>query len=179
MNLLAKALPSHWSHLSLNPRPYPTCPHMQPVKMLPAGIVDLVGYNIELPPGTQQVFLSLAFICESVLMALHKKHMPLDTMVHQLLFWSMFSNGAAVMLEAIFPRNFLVSCARVGTTFLQCGWFWAATRMMFEREWRAGRAWGRVDSMHAMRCGVGTGRNGMLGLLARPGHFSFVCCIVA
>lgn len=97
-----------------------------------AGIVDLVGYNVELPAGLQQVFLALAFACEGVLMALHKKHTPLDVMVHELLMYAMLSNAGAVLLEAIFPRNFLVSCARIGTTFMQCGWFWAATRMMFE-----------------------------------------------
>lgn len=97
-----------------------------------AGIVDLVGYSVELPPGTQQAFLSLAFVCEALLMGLHKKHLPLDVMVHSLLVYAMLANAAAVLVEGVYPRNFLVSCARVGTTLLQCGWFWAATRMMFE-----------------------------------------------
>lgn len=80
------------------------------------------------------MFLSLAFVCESLLMGLHKKHLPLDVIVHELLVWAMVANALAVLLEAIYPRNFLVSCARIGTTLLQCGWFWAATRMMFESE---------------------------------------------
>jgi hypothetical protein len=73
-------------------------------------------------------------------MALHKKHTALDTMVHELLTYAMLSNAAAVLLEAIFPRNFLISCARIGTTYIQCGWFWAATRMMFEGVRSAARA---------------------------------------
>ncbi|KXZ43715.1 hypothetical protein GPECTOR_82g249 [Gonium pectorale] len=96
-----------------------------------AGIVDLVGMEVELPPGTQQVFLFLAFLCESLLMGLHKKHTPLDIAVHSVLFYTMLATAVFILLEAIHPRNFMLSCGRVAATLLQGTWFFAAAHIMF------------------------------------------------
>ncbi|KAG2430166.1 hypothetical protein HXX76_010265 [Chlamydomonas incerta] len=110
----------NWQHASMYP------------PFILAGLVDLVGYEVELPYGTQQVFLFMAFVCETLLMALHKKHTPLDTAVHSVLMYTMAVTALFVLLELAQPRNFLISCGRVFGTLLQSAWFFAATHIMFD-----------------------------------------------
>lgn len=76
----------------------------------------------------------MAFVCESLLMGLHKKHTPLDIEVHAVLFYTMAATAVFVMLEAVYPRSFLVSCGRAGGALLQAGWFMVAASIMFEGE---------------------------------------------
>lgn len=97
-----------------------------------AGFVDLIGYEVELPKGTQQVFLFFAFLCEALLMGLHKKHLPLDTAVHGILFGVMLANAAFILAELVCPPHFLLSCGRVASTLVQAGWFFMATHMIFD-----------------------------------------------
>ncbi|GIL88175.1 hypothetical protein Vretimale_14091 [Volvox reticuliferus] len=113
-------------------------PHMgnwQHAAMYPpfilSGFVDLMGEEIELPPGTQQIFLFLAFFCESLLMGLHKKHTPLDIAVHSVLFYTMMATAVLILLEAMHPRNFLLSCGRITAMFVQGGWFVVAAHILF------------------------------------------------
>ncbi len=90
-----------------------------------------------------QVFLFFAFLCEALLMGLHKKHLPLDTMVHGILFGVMLANAAFILAELVFPAHFLVSCGRVASTLVQAGWFFTATHMIFDGEPRPmARDWG-------------------------------------
>ncbi|EFJ40190.1 hypothetical protein VOLCADRAFT_121751 [Volvox carteri f. nagariensis] len=110
----------NWQHAAMYP----------PVIL--SGLVDLVGMEVELPRGTQQVFLFLAFLCESLLMGLHKKHTPLDIAVHSVLFYTMMATAVMVLLEAIHPRSFLLSCGRVVTMLVQGGWFVMAAHILFE-----------------------------------------------
>ncbi|KAG2447808.1 hypothetical protein HYH02_007265 [Chlamydomonas schloesseri] len=110
----------NWQHASMYP------------PFILAGLVDLVGYEVELPVGTQQVFLFMAFVCETLLMALHKKHTPLDTAVHSVLMYTMAVTALFVLLELVQPRNFLISCGRVFGMLLQSAWFFAATHIMFD-----------------------------------------------
>ncbi len=43
-----------------------------------SGAVDLIGLWIPLPQGMAHGFLSMGFLVETLLMALHKKHDPFD-----------------------------------------------------------------------------------------------------
>ncbi|GLC44826.1 hypothetical protein PLESTB_001209800 [Pleodorina starrii] len=102
-----------------------------------AGFVDLLGHEVELPPGTQQAFLFLAFFCEALLMGLHKKHTPLDIAVHSVLFYAMSATAVMILAEAIRPRNFLLACGRATAMFVQGGWFVMAAHIMFSGD----KAW--------------------------------------
>eukprot|EP00198_Chlamydomonas_reinhardtii_P006007 XP_001695343.1 predicted protein [Chlamydomonas reinhardtii] len=87
----------NWQHASMYP------------PFILAGLVDLVGYEVELPYGTQQ-----------------------DTAVHSVLMYTMAVTALFVLLELAQPRNFLISCGRVFGTLLQSAWFFAATHIMFD-----------------------------------------------
>ncbi|PNH04542.1 hypothetical protein TSOC_009291 [Tetrabaena socialis] len=86
-------------------------------------------------------FLYLALLCKSLLMWLHKKHAPLDSMVHSILLYTMVSTAAFALAEAVHPRSFLLSCGRVASMLIQSAWFFAATSIMFERH----TAWDEED----------------------------------
>ena len=100
-----------------------------------SGAVDLLAwaYNTSLPQGTDQLFLALAFLGESLLFGLHEKHEPLDKIVHAVLFYSNLSTAACVLLEVAYPRSLMPACGRVASTYLQATWFYAAARIMFEQ----------------------------------------------
>ena len=90
----------------------------------------------------------MAFLCESLLMGLHKKHTPLDIAVHSVLFYTMLATAVLILLEAIRPRSFLLSCGRVAAVFTQGAWFLAAAGIMFTGAW--GSAFG-CDSISHVR----------------------------
>lgn len=69
-------------------------------------------------------------------MGLHKKHLPLDTAVHGILFGVMLANAAFILAELVCPPHFLLSCGRVASTLVQAGWFFMATHMIFDGEVR-------------------------------------------
>jgi hypothetical protein len=81
-----------------------------------------------------QVFLSLAFLCEGLLMGLHKKHDPIDLYVHNVLTWTMLACAAATAAEACFRDNPLLTMGRIAGTFVQGAWFLALAHIMFESE---------------------------------------------
>lgn len=83
------------------------------------------------PRGTQ-VFLSLAFLQETLLMALHQKHAPMDRLVHQLLASTCMACVAFPALEAAWPHSPLLTAGRVAAILLHGAWFLAAARIMFE-----------------------------------------------
>jgi hypothetical protein len=91
-----------------------------------SGVVDLLGHYLPpgaLPPGTEQAFLSLAFLAETLLMGLHAKHDALDKLVHALLTWVMLACVAVTAAEAAAPRSFLLAALRPAVVMLQGTWF--------------------------------------------------------
>lgn len=108
------------------------------------------------PRGTQ-VFLSLAFLQETLLMALHQKHAPMDRLVHQLLASTCMACVAFPALEAAWPHSPLLTAGRVAATLLHGAWFLAAARIMFEPgvgiRWHRGSGERRIRDLH--RAGAG------------------------
>ena len=74
------------------------------------------------PPFNMQVFLSLAFLHEALLMGLHGKHAPLDARVHVLLTAAMLSCAVCTAAEAAWRHCSLLTAGRVASTALQVGW---------------------------------------------------------
>ncbi|GAX73104.1 hypothetical protein CEUSTIGMA_g557.t1 [Chlamydomonas eustigma] len=99
---------------------------------VPTGLVDLASLKLDLPQGICQVFLSLAFLYEVLLMGLHKKHDPMDVFVHEALTWTMLASAAVTAAEACFRDYPLLTMARIAGTFAQGAWFLALARIMFE-----------------------------------------------
>ena len=95
------------------------------------GIVNLRGNLVSLPEGTQHSFLGLSFFIEGALMLLHKKHLPLDAVVHWLLGMAMLSSAAFVFLEIKAPHNLLLSTAKAGSVVLTGAWLCVMGKMLF------------------------------------------------
>ena len=68
--------------------------------------------TVRLPPGTENVFLGAAFLNEGALMLVHKKHLPLDGVLHQILALCMLATAVGVFAELRDPPSFLVSAFR-------------------------------------------------------------------
>jgi hypothetical protein len=81
-----------------------------------------------------QLFLSLCFLAEGLLFGLHKKHTPMDVLVHQILFYAILACALFCALEVGYMHNPLFTAGRIGALYLQAAWFFAAARMMFESE---------------------------------------------
>jgi len=111
---------NNWQHTAIYPG------------FVAAGIIDLVSQHVALPSGTSKAFVALAFLNETILMLLHKKHTPLDIAVHLMLGYTMLSSFIFTILEIARPRSFLISCGRVFSLFLQGTWLCAAGRILFE-----------------------------------------------
>ncbi|KAG2492442.1 hypothetical protein HYH03_009385 [Edaphochlamys debaryana] len=111
---------TNWQHMAIYPA------------FVVSGVVDLVGFEVELPAGTQQVALFIAFMCEALLMGLHAKHLPLDIAVHGILFYTMLACAIMVLAELAYPASFLASWGRVAATLMQGVWFFAAAVILFE-----------------------------------------------
>lgn len=111
-------------------------PSLQHAFMYPAfivsGAVDLLSMRFDVPAGTSQLFLSLCFLAEGLLFGLHKKHTPMDILVHQILFYAILACALFCALEAGYMHNPLFTAGRIGALYLQAAWFFAAARMMFE-----------------------------------------------
>ena len=76
------------------------------------GLVDFIGMTVRLPPGTENVFLGAAFLNEGALMLVHKKHLPLDGVLHQILALCMLATAVGVFAELRDPPSFFVSAFR-------------------------------------------------------------------
>ena len=96
-----------------------------------AGVVNLLGNPIALPEGTQHSFLGLAFFIEGALLLLHKKHHPLDAVLHWLLGMTMLSSAAFVFLEIKAPHNLLLSSAKASSVMLTGAWLCVMGKMLF------------------------------------------------
>lgn len=68
------------------------------------------------------MFVGLAFGLEGFLMVLHKKHVPLDMITHELLGYTMLACALGVLLELKAPGNFLVSVFRGFAVQMQGVW---------------------------------------------------------
>mmetsp|Transcript_15651 Transcript_15651/g.46174 ORF Transcript_15651/g.46174 Transcript_15651/m.46174 type:complete len:175 (+) Transcript_15651:129-653(+) len=97
-----------------------------------SGIVDVLASRAKAPPGTDKLYLSLAFLYSAMLMGLHKKHAPLDRAVHTNLFYAMLATAVCTLGEVALPHSLMLSLGRVGTVALQGAWLLAAARMLFE-----------------------------------------------
>lgn len=111
---------NNWQHASMYPA------------FFVSGLVDLMTPATEAPTGVQQVYLGLSFVVEAMLMGLHKKHTPLDRIVHECLFYAMMATAVFSLLEVVWPRSFAMSCGRVASAYLQAIWFLVAARIIFE-----------------------------------------------
>lgn len=109
-----------WAHASMYPG------------FIVSGFVDLLALRIDLPSGTQQVFLSLGFMCEALLMSLHKKHNPMDIVVHAQLSYGMVACSLFAALEAGWPESPLLTAGRIASTYLQASWFIGLAHVMYE-----------------------------------------------
>lgn len=110
---------NNWQHAAMYPA------------FIVSGAVDLIALKVDMPEGVQQAYLGLAFFVESLLMGLHKKHEPLDEVVHVLLFYAMLMTCVFVILEIPYPDNVLVSSGRCASILLQGTWFIVVANMMF------------------------------------------------
>jgi len=110
--------------------------NFQHASMYPAffvsGLVDLLGARVDFPRGVQQICLGMAFLIDALLMGLHKKHTPVDLLVHEQLFYAMAATALFAMAEAGWPNNVLLSAGRVAAAYLQSMWFFASARIIFE-----------------------------------------------
>jgi len=97
-----------------------------------SGMVELLSLKVALPQGLSQAVLAVGFVCEALLMGLHKKHAPRDVMVHALLFYGMMSSAIFSGLEAGWPHNPLLTAGRIAGTALQGAWFIATARILYE-----------------------------------------------
>jgi Family of unknown function (DUF716) len=118
-----------------------------------SGAVDLVGHYGSLPAGTEQVFLGLAFLGETLLMGLHAKHNPLDQLLHVLLTALMVGSSAVCFAEVAYSRSLLLALARPLFVMLQGSWFIEIGRMLFLGEWPCWVA-GVLSKKHEAHCGV-------------------------
>jgi len=86
-----------------------------------SGIVDFVYHYTEmaLPRDGEKVFLGLAFFNEGLIMLLHKKHDPLDVLLHQTLGYVMLATALSIWAEVVWPQSFTATLCRVGTVMGQ------------------------------------------------------------
>ena len=88
--------------------------------------------NISYPQGIQQLFLGLGFLGEALLMSLHKKHTPMDVIVHNQLTYGMLACAFFAVLEVGWPEAPLLTAGRIASTYLQGAWFIGLARAMYE-----------------------------------------------
>ncbi|EIE26948.1 hypothetical protein COCSUDRAFT_39894 [Coccomyxa subellipsoidea C-169] len=86
------------------------------------GLVDLLGTKVQLPPGTEQVFLTLAFGAEAFLMSSHKKHEALDATVHGLLALTMWACTLCTLGELFARHSMLATAGRTLSCLMQGMW---------------------------------------------------------
>ncbi|KAF6263374.1 hypothetical protein COO60DRAFT_459184 [Scenedesmus sp. NREL 46B-D3] len=96
------------------------------------GVVELIGYFTPLPPGTEQGFLSLSFLVETLLMGMHAKPNELDQLVHTLLTWIMIACIVVSAAEIAAPRSLLLALLRAMLVFFQGTWFWHVDSMAWD-----------------------------------------------
>lgn len=96
-----------------------------------SALVDLAGCKRKLPQGTEQAYLTIAFLIETLLMGLHKKHTDLDILVHQLLTWVMIGTTVVCFLEIWITNNVLLSTMRPMLVLFQGTWFIQVGHIMF------------------------------------------------
>jgi hypothetical protein len=81
-----------------------------------------------------QGFLTMAFLVETLLMGMHKKPNPLDSLVHVLLTGVMITCVAVCGAEIAKPDSFLLAVLRPMVVFFQGTWFWHVGAIMFRGE---------------------------------------------
>eukprot|EP00892_Ulva_mutabilis_P005000 jgi/Ulvmu1/2872/UM146_0014.1 len=96
-----------------------------------SGCVDLIGAAVQLPSGTEQAFLGLAFSVEGMLLAFHLKGTQLEVLVHLLLVTTTAACAFFVFLEVVFPNSVLISLARCWSVLLQGTWWCQTGRVLF------------------------------------------------
>lgn len=67
-------------------------------------------------------------------MSLHKKHTPMDIIVHNQLTYGMLACAFFAVLEAGWPEAPLLTAGRIASTYLQGAWFIGLARVMYEGE---------------------------------------------
>lgn len=82
-----------------------------------------------------QGFLTMAFLVETLLMGMHKKPNPLDSLVHVLLTGVMIACVTVCGAEIAKPDSFLLAVLRPMVVFFQGTWFWHVGAIMFRGEW--------------------------------------------
>lgn len=118
-----------------------------------AGIVNLVGNYVTLPPGTQHSFLGVAFSIEGAVTVMHTKHHPLDAVVHWLLGMTMLTTAASVFLKIKAPHNLLVSVGRSGSLMLTGAWLCVMGKVLYTGVcWSMLLSVGHPDASVAVRC---------------------------
>jgi len=111
-----------------------------------SGMVDLLGWAVELPSGTQHFFLVAAFALKSFILSEGQYADMLESMVYFMLFMVTAGTALFLLAEMIWPESFLASCGRVYCTYLQAIWYFGAARLLFE-----GRtAWNTTEPMPDM-----------------------------
>ncbi|KAG1661571.1 hypothetical protein FOA52_009571 [Chlamydomonas sp. UWO 241] len=99
-----------------------------------SGFADLFSHRVTaVPKGVTHLFLFVGFFCEALLFGLHKKHTPMDVMVHALLTYAISSCAFFSALEAWNPHSVLMSAGRVASMLMQSMWFYASAHVMYEQ----------------------------------------------
>lgn len=88
-----------------------------------SGVVDLIGYKVRLPRGTERAFLALAFAMEAFAFAFHIGHRPdLNVRAHVLLCIAIIGCIAFMLLEFSNDSNVIYQIGRGSFTVIQGTW---------------------------------------------------------
>ncbi|EIE18466.1 hypothetical protein COCSUDRAFT_60132 [Coccomyxa subellipsoidea C-169] len=102
---------------------------------LVSGLVDLIGFYAPagtLPPGTEHIFLGVAFATEGLLFGFHLKGTPLDWSLHVLLVMLIFAASLVCFGEYRFQGSFVLTAARGQLVLLQGIWFIQIAEILFK-----------------------------------------------
>jgi hypothetical protein len=80
---------------------------------------------------TAQAAITFGFLCATLVMGLHAKHVPLDQAVHSLLTLAMAGATVATAAEALLPHSFPLAAARAMLQVAVGAWFVQIGRIMF------------------------------------------------
>ncbi|KAH9493100.1 Transmembrane protein 45B [Bulinus truncatus] len=120
-----------------------------------SGIVDVAShYGAPLPPSTDYIALTLAFLIEGLLFANHLHDRPIvDVHIHVLLVYVIFVTVVCIILEAKYRTSALLSMARAYLLMLQGSWFWAVGVILYGHP-NDKTAWNLTNEMGIMQATI-------------------------
>lgn len=98
-----------------------------------AGIIDLLGNLVELPPFMGHGALAIAFGVAAFMMGTHEKHDPMDKMGHWLLYVAMLLCLIFIIAEIAAPSKPILGFGKALAFIFHGAWLIQLGRMEFER----------------------------------------------